>query len=205
MLATTSLKRLAAATLAGGALAMTPVLLPAASAAPDCNYPAAMSSTTTVSVSPSNPTSGRSFTATATVTINGAQSGGPASGGTVAFKYKNQRATVNVVGGSASTTFTAGPGRGQVKATYSGTCIGGVTGVDSSSDGLVLGVEANAGGNGNNRGGAGLAGVDAGSGGTGGLAATGADTKTELLGGLGLGLVAVGGLSLMVHRRRVQA
>jgi LPXTG-motif cell wall-anchored protein len=37
-----------------------------------------------------------------------------------------------------------------------------------------------------------------------GLAATGADSQTELFGVLGLGLVTVGGLTLLVRRRRVQ-
>ena len=80
--------------------------------------------------------------------------------------------------------------------------------MDSSSDGFVLGVEASSGnGNGNGRSGTNLAGVGAGSGSgsSGGLAATGVDTQTELLGAVGLGLLTVGGLSLVVHRRRVQA
>jgi LPXTG-motif cell wall-anchored protein len=206
MLGTTSLKRLAAATLVGGALAVSPVMMPAASAAPSCPaYAGTISTTTTLSVSPSNPAQGSSFTATATVTND--STGAPVSGGTVDFKYKNQRANdVAVVGGEASTTFTAGPGRGQVKASYSGVCVGGVAAVDSSSDGFVLGTEASSGGNGNGRAGTNLAGVGAGSGsGTGGLAATGVDTQTELLGAVGLGLLTVGGLSLVVHRRRVQA
>ena len=38
-----------------------------------------------------------------------------------------------------------------------------------------------------------------------GLAGTGLDAQTELYGVLGLGLVTVGGLTLLVHRRRVQA
>ena len=205
MLSTTSIKRFAAALFVGGALAVSPVMMPAASAAPNCPaYAGTISTTTTVTVSPTNPAQGSSFTATATVTND--STGAPVSGGTVEFKYKNQRATVAVTGGEASTTFTAGPGRGQVKATYSGVCVGGVAAVDSSSDGFVLGVEASSGnGNGNGRSGTNLAGVGAGSGGSGGLAATGVDTQTELLGAVGLGLLTVGGLSLVVHRRRVQA
>ena len=206
MLSTTSIKRFAAALFVGGALAVSPVMMPAASAAPNCpSYPGTITTTTTVTVSPSDPAQGSSFTATATVTND--STGAPVSGGTVDFKYKNQRATVAVAGGQASTTFTAGPGRGQVKASYSGVCVGGVAAVDSSSDGFVLGTEASSGnGNGNGRSGTNLAGVGAGSGGgSGGLAATGVDTQTELLGAVGLGLLTVGGLSLVVHRRRVQA
>jgi hypothetical protein len=92
--------------------------------------------------------------------------------------------------------------------------------IDPSSDSQVLGVEAfggngngNGGGNGGGNAGAPRAGTTIGgvSGSsstgstTGGLAGTGLDTQTELYGILGAGLVAVGGLTLMVHRRRVQA
>src|SRR5690349_20010215 len=116
MLSTTSIKRFAAALFVGGALAVSPVMMPAASAAPNCpSYPGTITTTTTVTVNPTNPSSGSSFTATATVTND--STGAPVSGGTVEFKYKNQRDTVAVAGGQASTTFTAGPGRGQIKAT----------------------------------------------------------------------------------------
>ncbi len=202
MLGTKSLKRFAAAALTGGALVLSPVMMPAASAAPNCpTYASTISTTTTLSVNPGNPSSGQSFTATATVTNDA--TGGPVSGGTVAFKYKNQRATVDVVGGSASTTFTAGPGAGRISASYSGVCVNGVAAVDSSSDAFVLGVESNNGNNGNNRPGSSVSGGSNVRGG--GLANTGLDNATELFAGLGLGLLALGGASLIIHRRRVQA
>ena len=62
------------------------------------------------------------------------------------------------------------------------------------------------GGTGGNGGDSGIAGDSASSGGgtVAGLAATGADSQTELFGVLGLGMVTVGGLTLAVRRRRVQ-
>ena len=102
--------------------------------------------------------------------------------------------------GSASAGFTAIEGRNSVTATYSGVCAGGagtdVLGSSSSTVPVIAGVEASAGGNG------GVSGDDSG---VGGLAATGLDNQTELFGLLGAGMVAVGGLTLLVHRRRVQA
>jgi LPXTG-motif cell wall-anchored protein len=91
-------------------------------------------------------------------------------------------------------------------AVYSGLCSADV--LDTSTDtAIVAGVEASAGGNGGAaRPGASIGGVTGGSGGSssGGLASTGVDSQTELYGLLGVGLVTVGGLTLMVHRRRVQ-
>ena len=96
-------------------------------------------------------------------------------------------------------------------ASYSGVCVLGTeaTATDSSGDNLVLGVEASAGNGTRNRAGtsAGLSGVvsgDSGSG-TGGLGGTGVDAQTELYALLGAGMVAVGGLTLLARRRRLQA
>ena len=129
--------------------------------------------------------------------------------------------------GEASATFTAEQGRFALSANYAGQCLNGGAAIDPSADTqpIVAGVEAfggNGGGNGsgagNGSGGSGngggaarpaatIAGVSGGSGSgstVGGLASTGIDSQTELYGLLGLGLVTVGGLTLLVHRRRVQ-
>lgn len=207
---TQSIKRITAAGFAGSLLAIAPVALPAADAAPatGCRqYAVQSTTTTTLSVSPEGPYSvGQSFTATATVTVDG--TGQPAQGGEVVFKYGSVTKTVPVSGGSASASFTAKRGRTPISANFSGECLAGSVANGTSSDRMpiVAGVEASRGG-GSGNGNSGVAGVS-GSGGGGnvaGLAATGVDSQTELFGVLGLGMVTVGGLSLLVRRRRVQA
>jgi LPXTG-motif cell wall-anchored protein len=211
---TQSIKRITVAGFAGSLLAIAPVVLPAADAAPatGCRQYAVQSTTsTTLSVSPQGPYSvGQSFTATATVTVDG--TGQPAQGGEVVFSYGSTSKTVAVAGGSASASFTAKRGRTPISATFSGECLAGSVANGTSSDRMpiVAGVEASRGGgsgNGNGNGNAGIAGVSASGGGgsVAGLAATGVDSQTELFGLLGLGMVTVGGLSLLVRRRRVQA
>ena len=213
---TQSIKRITAAGFAGSLLAIAPVALPAADAAPvqGCKQYAVSSTTTTsLSLSPQGPyVVGQSFTATATVTVDG--TGQPAQSGEVVFKYGSTSKTVAVSGGSASASFTAKKGRTPISATFSGECLANSIANGTSSDrvAVVAGVEASRGKgglstNGGNSGNSGVAGVS-GSGGGGnvaGLAATGADSQTELFGVLGLGLVTVGGLTLVVRRRRVQA
>jgi LPXTG-motif cell wall-anchored protein len=208
-----TVKRFATAIAAGGVLAIAPVAIPAASAAPaDCpNYTVTATTTTSLSISPANPTVGDAFTATASVLTSG---GVPVDGGTVDFSYAGQTASDAVQNGTATATFTAEQGRFTLSAAYTGDCLKGGSAIDPSADtqAIVAGVEASAGGNGSGNGGAARPGAAiggvTGSGGsgssTGGLAATGVDTQTELYGLLGLGLVTVGGLTLMVHRRRVQ-
>jgi len=213
-----SIKRITAAGFAGSLLAIAPVALPAADAAPvsGCKqYAVASTTTTTLSLSPQGPYSvGQSFTATATVTVDG--TGQPAQGGEVDFKYASTSKTVAVSGGTASASFTAKKGRTPISATFSGECLANSVANGTSSDRVpvVAGVEASrgkgglstTGGTGGNGGDSGIAGVSASSGGgtVAGLAATGADSQTELFGVLGLGLVTVGGLTLLVRRRRVQ-
>jgi LPXTG-motif cell wall-anchored protein len=205
---TQSIKRITAAGFAGSLLAIAPVALPAADAAPatGCRqYAVQSTTTTTLSVSPEGPYSvGQSFTATATVTVDG--TGQPAQGGEVVFKYGSVTKTVPVSGGSASAAFTAKRGRTPISATFSGECLAGSVANGTSSDRMpiVAGVEASRGGGNGNSGVAGVSG-SGGGGNVAGLAATGVDSQTELFGVLGLGMVTVGGLSLLVRRRRVQA
>jgi LPXTG-motif cell wall-anchored protein len=207
---TQSIKRITAAGFAGSLLAIAPVALPAADAAPatGCRaYAVQSTTTTTLSVSPAGPYNvGQTFTATATVTVDGTSQ--PAQSGEVVFQYGSASKTQTVSGGSASASFTAKRGRTSISATFSGECLAGSVANGTSSDRMpiVAGVEASR-GNGNGNGNSGVAGVS-GSGGGGnvaGLAATGVDSQTELFGVLGLGMVTVGGLSLLVRRRRVQA
>ena len=204
---TQSIKRITAAGFAGSLLAIAPVALPAADAAPatGCRqYAVQSTTTTTLSVSPAGPYSvGQSFTATATVTVDG--TGQPAQGGNVVFKYGSASKTVAVSGGSASAPFTAKRGRTPISATFSGECLAGSVANGTSADRMpiVAGVEASRGGGNGNSGVAGVSG--SGGGNVAGLAATGVDSQTELFGLLGLGMVTVGGMSLLVHRRRVRA
>ena len=210
---TQSIKRITAAGFAGSLLAIAPVALPVADAAPvqGCKQYAVSSTTTTsLSLSPQGPYAvGQSFTATATVTVDG--TGQPAQSGEVVFKYGPTSKTVAVSGGSASASFTAKKGRTPISATFSGECLANSIANGTSSDrvAVVAGVEASRGKGGlsTNGGNSGVAGVSGSSGGgnVAGLAATGADSQTELFGVLGLGLVTVGGLTLVVRRRRVQA
>jgi LPXTG-motif cell wall-anchored protein len=217
-----TVKRLATAIAAGGVFAIAPVAIPAASAQPaDCpNYAVQATTTTSITVSPSTPAVGDAFTATASVLTSG---GVPVNGGVVTFTYAGQTARDVVNAGQASATFTAEQGRFTLSANYAGQCLAGGAAVDPSTDTqpIVAGVEAfggNGGGNGSSSSGNGggaarpaatIAGVSGGSGSgssstVGGLASTGVDSQTELYGLLGLGLVTVGGLTLLVHRRRVQ-
>jgi LPXTG-motif cell wall-anchored protein len=204
-----TVKRLATAIAAGGVFAIAPVAIPAASAAPAAcpNYSVAGTTTTSLSISPANPNVGDAFTATASVLTSGSK---PVDGGVVSFSYAGQTAQDAVQNGEASATFTAEQGRFVLSARYAGNCFDDQTSIDPSTDTqpIVAGVEASAGnGGGAARPGATIGGVT-GSGGSGsavgGLANTGVDSQTELYGLLGLGLVTVGGLTLMVHRRRVQ-
>ena len=208
-----TVKRLATAIAAGGVLAIAPVAIPAASAAPaDCpTYPSAGATTTSLSVSPANPGVGDAFTATASVLQSGATSSSePVNGGIVTFTYAGHTERDAVRDGTASATFTAEKGSFALTAQYSGDCLNDGTSIDPSADTqpIVAGVEASAGnGGGAARPGATIGGITGNGGGgsaVGGLANTGVDTQTELYGLLGLGLVTVGGLTLMVHRRRVQ-
>ena len=213
---TQSIKRITAAGFAGSLLAIAPVALPAADAAPvqGCKQYAVSSTTTTsLSLSPQGPYAvGQSFTATATVTVDG--TGQPAraarSSSSTAPPARPSRSRV----GPASASFTAKKGRTPISATFSGECLANSIANGTSSDrvAVVAGVEASRGKgglstNGGNSGNSGVAGVSGSSGGgnVAGLAATGADSQTELFGVLGLGLVTVGGLTLVVRRRRVQA
>lgn len=215
---TQTAKRITVAGFAGSLLAIAPVALPAADAAPatGCRqYAVASTTTTTLSLSPQGPYAvGQPFTATATVTVDA--TGRPPSSGEVDFKYGSTSKTIAVSGGTASATFTAKKGRTQISATFTGECLANSVANGTSSDrtAVVAGVEASrgkgglstTGGTGGNGGDSGIAGVSASSGGgtVAGLAATGADSQTELFGVLGLGLVTVGGLTLLVRRRRVQ-
>jgi hypothetical protein len=205
---TQSIKRITAAGFAGSLIAIAPVALPAADAAPatGCRqYAVQSTTTTTLSVSPAGPHSvGQSFTATATVTVDA--TGQPAQSGQVVFRYATASKTVAVAGGSASASFTAKRGRTPISASFSGECLAGSIANGTSSDRMpiVAGVEASRGGGNGNGGIAGVSG-SGGGGNVAGLAATGVASQTELFGLLGLGMVTVGGLSLLVHRRRVQA
>jgi hypothetical protein len=228
------LKRLAAASLAGGALAVSPIMLPAASAvdgqppAECADYESPATSSTTLTLDPSQPEAGDDFTAIADVLVAGVE----ATQGTVTFTFNGEAVDVPVEAGRAETVFTVPTSGGQfnVTASFEGICVLGTsadTAAEGSSDsaGFVAGVEGTDGGDdtnggttggsstggttsGSNRAGtsAGVNGVtgDTGSS-TGSLGGTGVDTQTELYGLIGLGLVAVGGMSLMVHRRRIQA
>ena len=215
---TQTAKRITVAGFAGSLLAIAPVALPAADAAPatGCRqYAVASTTTTTQSLSPQGPYGiGQGFTATATVQVDA--TGTAPSSGDVTFTYGSSTKTVAVSGGTASAAFTAKKGRTQISATFSGECLGNSVANGTSSDrtAVVAGVEASrgkgglstTGGTGGDPGDSGIAGVSASSGGgtVAGLAATGADSQTELFGVLGLGLVTVGGLTLLVRRRRVQ-
>jgi LPXTG-motif cell wall-anchored protein len=204
-------KRIAAATLAGGVLAVSPRVLPAAQAAPASGCPAysvVSTTTTTLTLSPTGPYAvGDAITATADVTVDG--TGAPATTGSVTFRYNGTTKTVAVSGGSATFDFTAKRGRIPISATFSGECLADSVANGTSRDRqpVVAGVSATAGGGNGNGNGGNVAGVSGSGGNSGiaGLAATGLDTQTELYGLLGLGLVTVGGLTLVVRRRRVEA
>lgn len=218
----TTAKRLVAATFAGGIVALSPVLAPAANAVPGvdepCSYAAPVTTVTTLALNPSSPTRNQAFGATATVT---ASEGLPPTGN-VRFSYNGDSVIVPLSpsGGSTSTATTASDAfvatvAGPVSADYFGVCAAGGGGTVIGSSGDVLGIEAfggNGGGTGTGTGNGGSGAVGGISGGTtsgggtvGGLAATGMDSQTELYALLGAGMVAVGGLTLVVRRRRVEA
>jgi LPXTG-motif cell wall-anchored protein len=190
---TQTIKRVTAATFVGALLTVSPLAISAATAAPpaNCGYSVQATTTTTVSISPTNPAVGSTFTATASVTNDA--TGTPVTSGTVTFRYHGVAKTSAVSGGQASATFTAARGNSPVNAQYSGTCVRGavVLGTSATRVPVVAGVSAS-----RNV----VEGTSAGV-----LAATGVDSQTELYGILGVGMVAVGGLTLLVHRRRVQA
>jgi LPXTG-motif cell wall-anchored protein len=171
-----------------------------ADAAPGTDCPAYANPITaeiSVSISPSDLSPGDSFTASATVTSSSADV--PVAGGSVVFRYAGQSASVPVgASGTASTTFTAEKGTLDVTASYSGRCLAGSGAVRASAHTVpvVAGVDTSAGGGGGtaNRPPAEVAGV-------GGLASTGFDSRTELLGLLGLGLVGAGAVTMVVRRR----
>lgn len=207
-------KRLSAAVAVLGMVGVAQLAAPsAANAAPPSDCPAYAVQTTTqtsVSISPDNLSVGQLFTATATVTAAGA----PVTGGTVTFSYAGSSTTKTVVAGQASASFTAKRGRIPLLVSFHGQCLAGAAAIGTSSGRypIVAGVSASTGGGGNGSGngsGSGnIAGVSGSTGGgstIGGLAATGMDSQTELYALLGVGMVTVGGLTLVVRRRRIQA
>jgi hypothetical protein len=205
----TTVSRTVAAGFVGALFTLTPLAATSANAAPPAGcptYPSQVTTSITVTTTPTSPSVGQTFTASATVVADNA----PVGSGTVTFGYAGASSTASLSGGVASTTFQAEEGRLPVTAAYSGSCqTGGVAlGTSGGRAPLVAGVSAtrgdgNGGGNGGGSSVAGVSGTRAS--GVAGLAGTGLNAQTELYGVLGLGLVAVGGLTLLVHRRRVQA
>jgi hypothetical protein len=176
--------------------------------APACpSYGTPAQTTTSVELSPSTPSAGEDFTATATVTVDGQ----PVSGGDVVFNYRGEKVRVTVSGGTASAEFTAKRGGNQtVRANYRGGCSNGSASFAASEGGAqILGVEAFAGGNnggnsGSGNGGTlGAAGTNAGGGTVGGLAATGLSPAAQLIGLTGVALLLAGASTLVIRRRRV--
>jgi LPXTG-motif cell wall-anchored protein len=196
-LSASTARRLAALTLVGGLAVVPQLVAPAANAAEEC-YAAPTTSDTALSISPANPTVGQPFTATATVSAAGT----PVTSGTVTFGYAGTSQPVAVSAGVASTQFTAQSAPSDVTASYAGECLSGSATVGVSSQSVpvpaptVAGVEENAPP-------PTVAGTSAVA--PAGLAATGVDTGTELLGVAGLGLLAIGGATLLLRRRRSQA
>ena len=201
----TTISRTVAAGFVGALFTLSPLAVTSAHAAPpaDCpTYPNQVTTSITVTTTPTSPSVGQTFTASATVVADNA----PVGSGTVTFSYAGGSSTASLSDGVASTTFTAQKGRLPVTATYSGSCqTGGVAlGTSDSRSPVVAGVSATrGGGDGSGSTVAGVSGTR--TSGAAGLAGTGLDAQTELYGVLGLGLVTVGGLTLLVHRRRVQA
>ncbi|QWZ08111.1 hypothetical protein KRR39_22690 [Nocardioides panacis] len=200
-----TLSRTVTAGFVGALFTLSPLAVTSANAAPpaDCpSYPNQVTTSVTVTATPASPSVGQTFTATATVVADNA----PVSSGTVTFGYAGDSATHALSGGVASTTFTAHQGRFPVSASYGGSCqSGGVAlGTGGGRFPVVAGVSGIGGGD--TPSGSEVAGVSGTrASGVAGLAGTGLNAQTELYGVLGLGLVAVGGLTLLVHRRRVQA
>ena len=190
-------KRIAAATLAGGALAVSPMVMPAAQAAPPAGCPAyavQSTTTTTLTLSPAGPyAAARASPPPPSVTVDG--TGAPADGGTVTFKYRNVTQTVDRLRrqrlGGASPPVPAAPRSPPASAASAST--GSVAnGTSADRVPVVAGVSATAGGgnggNGNGNGGniGGVSGnAGGGNSGIAGLAATGMDSQTELFGAAG--------------------
>jgi hypothetical protein len=184
--------------------------------APACpSYGTPAQTTTTVGTTPSNPQPGETFTATATVEVDGE----PVTGGEVVFTYRGEKDRQPVVDGTAtSRPFTAKDGRNQeVRANYRGSCSNGTATIAASEGAQILGAEAFAAG-GTNTGGTGgtgaagasdgggtlgAAGTNAGGGAVGGLAATGLSPAAQLIGLTGVALVIAGASTLVIRRRRV--
>jgi LPXTG-motif cell wall-anchored protein len=191
-------RRLAASTFIGG-LAVVPVLMaPAAEAAPEC-YSGTTTSQTTLSINPTTPTVSQPFTVTANVTTAGV----PAASGTVTFSYAGSSQPVAVSGGTASAGFTAQATPSNVTAAFAGECTSGGSSIGFSSQTTpvtpaptVGGVQASSAPNVSGRAAPQVAGT---------LASTGVDRGTELFALAGAGLVAAGGVTLLVRRRRSQA
>ncbi len=152
---------------------------------------------------------GDTFTATATVTVDGE----PADGGLVVFNYRGQKDRVEVADGSAtSKEFVARPGNNQnVRADYRGSCTDGSAAIAGSGVVSILGVEAFADGNGNGNGNGNAAGIGGAGNNAGGavvagvqtLADTGVSPAAQLVGLTGCALVAAGSATLLIRRRRV--
>src|SRR4051812_42540627 len=145
-----TVKRLATAIAAGGVLAIAPVAIPAATAAPaDCaDYPVSQTATILLSVSPANPGVGDPFTTTVSVLTGGV----PVPGGNVIFTYAGQTRTVPVNPGTAPATFVAEDGRFALSARYVGECLEDGTAIAPATDTqpIVAGKAAFGGGNGGN-------------------------------------------------------
>ena len=182
-LSASTARRLAASTLVGGLAAVVPQLVaPAANATTEC-YSAPTIADTALTISPAAPAVGRPFTATATVS----SAGTPVTGGTVIFSYAGTSSSGAVSGGVATARFTTQSGQSDVSASYVGECLAGAAAAGFTSP-VVGGVQESAP-------------VPR----AGGLAPTGLDSDTEVIGLLGAGLVAVGGVTLLVRRRRANA
>lgn len=167
-------------------------------------YTVSAETTTSLSASPSRPGVGDTFTATATVDIDGI----PATGGTVQFSYAGQNESVTVVAGRATASFTAIRGTHTLTASYTGQCLAQQIAIGTSEDALVLiaGVQAGGGGGDDDDtgGGANRPGAVGGTSGgatVGGLGATGFGSGTQLLGLAGLGLLTAGAVTLIARRR----
>jgi hypothetical protein len=154
---------------------------------------------------------GDTFTATATVTVDGQ----PATG-EVVFNYRGTKSVATLDGGTATSgELTVKKGANQtVRASYRGSCTNGSASVAASESGAqILGVEAFAGGGNDNGSGTagqngdagtlGAAGTNAGGGAVGGLAATGLTPGAQLIGLTGVALLVAGASTLVIRRRRV--
>ena len=199
----TTAKRIVAATFVGGIVALSPVVVaPAANAAPVGVPPTAVQRCRhhhdDADAEPEHRGPRRD--------VHGDRqghrepAGAPVPTGTVVFKYKGTTKTATLSGGTASVTFTSQRtgrrGGDLLRACAPGASPPSAPAPPARSSWVKRPRAAAGNGNG------GVAGTSAG---IGGLAATGLDNQTELFGVLGAGMVTVGGLALLVHRRRVQA